>query len=436
MAAPPNFEKYKLEAAGLEAWTVSDPVEGSDSIKVTLSRPRSLSVASCARNLRPRSTSSSKRKASAQASSKGKKPNLEMDIDAIKAAIEASQVTIVEQLRGEIDNSKKAVVESFESTTSRIEKCLDDIVAGNIKRDEQIEKLTERMDGLHTEIVEEIKADMRKELDTSRHEAFKATLIREIEKASHNLIIFGFGGGSEKEEILSLFDASGVEDVGNLIISKTSKLGLPKGKGEKVNPILVIFADPTHRNNVLKAGTGFPKGVTIERDIPPQFRERYKAFKKHAWKLRSFYNVKTQIVFNGHLMQLRYREEEKSFTIIDEYCPPIQSLNKPPPKGNSSKGNGPPSTVIKGNGFCEETACSVLIVMNRKIQNKQHFYDLISPPVISEKVMRSIENLKINEYNCVVVMADQDAAKRLAMNLKDKVIGGIKVHAETFGTAY
>ena len=53
------------------------------------------------------------------------------------------------------------------------------------------------------------------------------------------------------------------------------------------------------------------------------FRAKFKEFKSKSFKYKSFFQVKTQIVFVGAEMILRYKDTEgdKAYTIIDSYTP-------------------------------------------------------------------------------------------------------------------
>ena len=137
--------------------------------------------------------------------------------------------------------------------------------------------------------------------------------------------------------LLDFFRNMEVEDASEFQIIKVTKLGLPEGPGKKIAPIMISLRTQDQRNNILKAGSKLPTGITMERDIPPPYRSCYKRYKKHAWKLRAMHGVKTQIVFDLHVMIFRYREEGKSFTIVDEFIPQHYAsrsrTNKNPPQG-------------------------------------------------------------------------------------------------------
>ena len=86
-----------------------------------------------------------------------------------------------------------------------------------------------------------------------------------------------------------------------------------------------------------------PKWVYFDRDIPVGYREAYKNMKRKAYKLRKFLPVTTQIIFAGHLLQLRYKDKEdglnKGYTIEEEFFLSPESMAKHI-KGYISDGGG------------------------------------------------------------------------------------------------
>ena len=71
--------------------------------------------------------------------------------------------------------------------------------------------------------------------------------------------------------------------------------------------------------------------------------------KRKAYKLRKFLPVTTQIIFAGHLLQLRYKDKEdglnKGYTIEEEFFPSPESMANHI-KGNISDGGAAPSTSV------------------------------------------------------------------------------------------
>ena len=236
--------------------------------------------------------------------------------------------------------------------------------------------------------------------------------------------------GRALSELLELLRSMNVDDFADIKIKKIFKLGFPNGKTKKFAPVLVTFGDQAQRNNILKAGSRLPEGVSMEKDIPRAYRETYSKFKKHAWRLRAFYGVKTKIIFVSHVLTLRYKEENKAFTIVLEYVPPSNSL--PIPKSGNLADRGPPSTIIPGNGFSDDSSKSLIFVPNRKIDSKDDLYTLISPH-ISERASRETTNAKEVGKNLIIYTETADAATRIVKYLDGKDISGSKVHAEHFG---
>ena len=382
--------------------------------------------------LRSRSVSTKRKKISSPTEkSTSKKANLNMDKDAIAALIDQTTENAFGKMRADMSGLEERIIRKMEAITAPIESAMNNLTHRTDENERDIVEISKKLETIRTEITEEIKSEIREELHSTKNEQVNLFLRNEIEKTSTNLIIYGYRGEAKREDILQLFDTMKVENLSDLKIVKISKLGMPKGKGDKVPPILISLSDSDQRNSVLKAGINLPVGVTMERDMPYQYRACYKRFKKHAWKLRAYYDVKTQIVFDAHVLILRYREDGKAFTILEEFVPstvvPGTKPNKNPPTGN-----GPPSSVVNNKGFTDDTTSCVILVLNQAVSDSKHLYELISPH-LTERMMRDIRDTKVNKGNSIIKADSPDTAERIAKQLNGKLVCGKKIFAEPFG---
>ena len=372
-----------------------------------------------------------KRKAPSTSKTATKRINLAMDQEAIKSLIEQTTEAVVSKMRIDMGSLEERIVDQMKNITSPIESAMNTLSSRNDDQDKRIDGLSAKIEELKSEITEEIRSDLREEIFEAKKEQTRLALLSQIEKSSTNIILYGYGGDVTIESIRTLFATMEVEDHLNLSIIKVNKLGLPKGGGNKKAPVLVTLGNVDQRNNVLKAGGKLPKGVTMERDMPPPYRAGYKKFKKHAWRLRAIYNIKTQIIFESHILILRYKEEGKSFTIVDEFIP-TQATPPERLKKNVSSGSGPPSTVISGKGFTQQNSSCVIFMPNQEIRNAEHLYELITP-FLSERAMREIRESKINKGNVVIATESPETATRVARALNGQSANGKKMFAEAFG---
>ena len=299
--------------------------------------PSTFSKSSRKRSISPLSTVSKRRK---------------MDMDDIKKIVSQTVKETIESTsestRLLLETHKTDILEKMTEITGPIEKGLNDLTEIGQKRDQEIKGLTDRMDKMKEEVKEELREEFKNKIDLGQEEAMKMFLMKEIEKSNINLILYGFKGIANKETVTDIFKTMEIDGYDDLRILKVAKLGKDKGDG-KVPPVLVTLSDPYARNNVIKAGRNLPKGMTIDKDMPACYREAHKRMKKKAWKLRTFEEVKTLISFSNHKLQLRYREEGKSFSIIEEYSPRPSELSRAG-GGDRTIGTGPPSTLLGSGG--------------------------------------------------------------------------------------
>ena len=410
---------------------ISDPTKLTFS-RVTRSNSEKEKEAGLALTNKPRHRSVSiKRKPACQSKTTVKRANLEMDQNAIAALIDQTTESAIGKIRADMNNLEGKIIEEMKAITIPIEQALNNLTTRQDSHDKRMDELSDKLESLKTNLSSDVKKEILAELNQTKREQLNLFLGNEIEKMASNIILYGYKGEATKESIVSMFGEMGVENMNDLRVVKIAKLGLPKGSGNKVAPIIITLGNTEQRNNVLKSGSKLPTGISMERDMPPAYRTQYKQFKKHAWKLRAMYGVKTQIVFDAHVLILRYKEEGKAFTIVDEFIPPLTSIrekrNKNPPQGA-----GPASDVIKDKGFNETSACTVILVMNQCVESGEHLYNLIGPH-LSERLTRDIRDTKISKANVLLQADSPETASKIAKQLNGVVIEGKKVYAEPFG---
>ena len=95
------------------------------------------------------------------------------------------------------------------------------------------------------------------------------------------------------------------------------------------------FSHPSDRSLVFSHSKNLKNSkVSLEKQIPKLYQDEYKKFKNIAHKLRNLpeMNYQTDINFDGHLMQLRYKKRDtptQKFHYIThcEYFPPVEKAS-------------------------------------------------------------------------------------------------------------
>ena len=225
------------------------------------------------------------------------------------------------------------------------------------KIDEQLKKVVTRdsLQGIKEDIRKEVAADVRKDCSAS----FKLSLAEEIRKVERNLIVHNLGTNNARETFIDAIRATGwtEEQMSDIGIISAIKLG----RNERP-PYLITFRDTFKRNEILKVASKV-NGLRIDRDIPVSYRAAFKKYNKKAFHLRTLLKVRTSIIFSGHMLQLRYKDEgeNKGYTIVDSFFPTPQNVLDSQVNNNIVGGTNPSTSINKDT---LEAAKLVLIARN------------------------------------------------------------------------
>ena len=230
---------------------------------------------------------------------------------------------------------------------------------------EEIAILHKRFDSLKETLKQEIRGELQSEINASQDAANRINLTKEIEKHSSNLIIHGLSPPT-LERVSEVIEGLGIEREQKIEVKKV----FPLGKGGQAKTILVQLGDPNQRNLVLGNASfeKLPKGVNIDRDVPPPYRTKYKEFKDKARDYRNFLGVICRVAFVGPELVLRYKEkgENKQFVIVETFVPPPNKLHRNKGDPNIAVGGHSPSKIISPSKI--EAAKASFIMYDRKGQ--------------------------------------------------------------------
>lgn len=328
----------------------TDRTDNSDSLD-TYSTPSTSSLI-----FSPAVTRSRKRKSIVDSSKDSKKRKMDSnDLAAIQEMIKSSQ-------RDTLEGVEKLIYEANNSLGDQLEQLnqkTDAIAKEGEENARDIKVIKNDMESLKDTIKEEIKKEIKGELDSALSENFRSSIAREIERVSMNVVVHGLQTNS-KERVSDLLDSVVLIDRQKIEIKRV----VPLGKGDPAKSILVELGDQTQRNILLGNldWKKLPKGVKIEKDCPPAFRAKFKEFKSKSFKYKSFFQVKTQIVFVGAEMILRYKDTEgdKAYTIIDSFTPTPEKAKKISGAGNKTEGGKIASSSVTNDRLDIASCCFII----------------------------------------------------------------------------
>ena len=216
-------------------------------------------------------------------------------------------------------NSQFTLIQTqLSSITQTLEISDKKAVENKAEADARMKALEDRMDQIE-------KAGAAHEVvnnchDTSSDSAWKASLTKDVFEAEHGIIIHGVKLIGANDDARKLFvktflkeEMKASEDVLNKVrIKEVSRLG--SENAAKPPPILVRFGHPTERNLILPFSSNLKEGVDVDKNVPKIYLKKHKEYKRYAWKLKLLYNVKSQVVFDGFNMVVRYKKNDEGVT--------------------------------------------------------------------------------------------------------------------------
>ena len=375
-----------------------------------------------------------KRKNQTVCSPESKKTKI-MNKDEMRALLLESASTSAITNKLELEETKKEILNALDSKLDPVVKDVAELKDQYTSFQQNSETQAQDISVLRKEMQDmkdNFQSDVLKvvgEQGASENSTYKFNLASIVERANNNIIIHGLKTDLVKEDVEKLFSSLNIPPQNAPKVVSVVQLG--KGDGSKVPSILVILQNQYQRNEILRQARNLPQEVKLDRDIPQGYREAYKRMRRQAWKYKNFFKITTQIVFTGHLMQLRYKDldnaTKKSFTIVDEFYPRPEQLATPN-TGNSVRPGTIPSTSLSKSAL-EEAKDKVLMTGVGK-KSKTEVEDIL------RKVMKSTDfecilDIEIEQGNAILKLRDKVLSKQIATKYSGKNVGNFKVSLET-----
>ena len=377
---------------------------------------------------------STKRKNQSDFDTKSKKSKI-MNKEEMRELLLESASTSAKTNKLELEETKKEILNALDSKLDPVVKDvaeLKDQYAG-IQQNSDIQaqditqirnEMKDLKDNFQSEVLKVVGEQSKAENST-----YKFNLANIIERANKNIIIHGLKTDSPKEEVERIFSSLKIPALNAPKIISVVQLG--KGDNTKVPSILVTLQNQYQRNELLRQARDLPQGVNFDRDIPQGYREAYKRMRRQAWKYKNLVDVTTQIVFTGHLLQLRYRDNDspskKSFSIVEEFYPRPEQLVTPN-NGNSVRPGTFPSTLLSKDAL--EEAKSKIIMVGIGMKSSEELQEILKT-VMKSADYNSILDIKIARDNAILKLKDKTMSKQMASKYNGKVANSFKVVFET-----
>ena len=355
----------------------------------------------------------------------------------IKRSVAASEVVMDNKVK-EIDKSMKdnqkelldRIGSAMAPLLGKIEKLEDRQDTMEVRQNSMEESIGKKFDKMKEELKEELRAESTTKYDKMNLAAFHYSLRQEIEHEGKKFLMFGIKTndsetveGKAKEILQNITAKAGI----TLEIKSVVNIG--RQNKDKVGSVLVVLDNTYQRNELLRNGKHIPEGITIDRCTPPLYREAYKKMKKKSRTYSRFFNTQTQINFIGHTMQLRYKEEGKAYTIVEEFVPTPEEAKKLV-KGNKTEGDSTnPSMSINKESI--QDAKRFVVLSGHAKSSEKEFKEWLEKSLGEEDIKEVTEVEKVGKA-WRVGFKDEEKAKHVAQTHKDKKSDGIGFKAMTF----
>jgi hypothetical protein len=337
--------------------------------------------------------------------------------------IQKAVTNAIQPFATSVDLSLNSIKEDIADLKKDTKNDLTELKRDNKDLDAKLEVLRADFDAQRETLKEDIKTDLREEFKGVSEAAHKADLIRLIDRTSANIVLHGYKSKEPKKDTQALFNSICKEETVEVKNARTV--------GGAGNSIVVTLGSEFERNTILKESRHLPAGVSVDKDVPMIYRNKYSSFKREAWKQRQYFGFKTQISFSGHLLQLRYKEEGKGFVLLSEFSPSVEDALK---QHKTTSDKLPPSKIITPEDRTK--ASKSLIVNNPGGKLSVEDAKLSIAMIIPKGEMGKIESVDLTfNKNILVTCINSAHAKQIAGQLNKRSAGDFEFKASAFDSS-
>ena len=368
-------------------------------------------------------------------SAPSKKRCAESDSDIQTKRVKMDENNITDVISKAVAAANSNVTETITTALTPVTKALEQLTNHQIETDKRLDKMEIDLKCMKESIdVGQITKEVREEVarcsDSKTTSAHKLYLAGQVEKAATNLIIHGMTIKDPLTDVESLISQIGIPSGSTPKIKSAYSLRNVKNN---IGSVHVSFETSFIRNDVLRYAKNLPSGISFEKDIPPAYRRKNKAFKRQAYKLRKWHGAVTTITFLHHLMQLKYRDpgvdsngKPKSWVIYDEFFPDVDETLRNQNVGPASEGS-PSKAISKA---LIEKAGRTFCIPNLKNLSKADTENLIAK--IGTNFVELVEEIIVKDHFTLVRCKEEGSVEKVVNECKKLKNGSELLKCELF----
>ena len=373
-----------------------------------------------------------------------------MDQFATQLASNTEQSAKTEQKLETFTNNFATFKETLENSNKNVEKKIEglEIEIGKIQDtvENSAAKITEEVKStivpfIQDEIAPKMKSEIKTEVLRAVDASWKLQLAKENRENDCCAIVFGLPVQTSPKNDASNFLKNDLkmneESLGKINLKQMSRLG--KGRGDRPPPLLLTFSHPSDRSLVFSHSRNLKNTkISLEKQIPKLYQNEHKKFKNLAHKLRNMpdMNYQTDISFDGHLMQLRYKKRDTPgqkyhYIIHSEYFPPVEKASSEL-KSSTFVPPGTVATPAISAEMMSKANCSFFMT-GMTIERTEDTFRQLLMEHINLADRDSVTDVKLNRTNTAVIYCRTwEDCSRIVSSKKDERFQNEKVFLSLF----
>ena len=338
-----------------------------------------------------------------------------------------------------LENSNKSLEKKIEGLEVEFSKIQDTVENSAAKITEEVKSTI--VPFIQDEIAPKMKSEIKSEVLKAVDASWKLQLAKENRENDCCAIVFGLPVQTSPKNDASNFLKNDLkmneETLEKISLKQTSRLG--KGKGDRPPPLLLTFSHPSDRSLVFSHSKNLKNTkISLEKQIPKLYQNEYKNFKNLAHKLRNMpdMNYQTDISFDGHLMQLRYKKRDTPgqkyhYIIHSEYFPPVEKASSEL-KSSTYVPPGTIATPVISAELMSKANCSFFMTGMTIERTEDTFRQLLLEHVNLED-RDSVIDVKLNRTNTAVIYCRTwEDCNKIVSSKKDAKFQNEKVFLSMF----